>query len=181
MAWLMERCVDWRKEEASLDKKHFTARFLFCLSVWRQETDQHTVLHLLQQDLQMLFAQHHSYHIWKPCPEASCTTLVWIPSFVAHEVCSKGCPGFHLPFTRWQRKGKGKDAEGRREVIAVVWNEERRKSYPPKKSTRLSVADKLSLPVSFTSLAVICNSSEAERGLRIISGWHLPSQETPFF
>jgi len=32
------------------------------------------------------------------------------------------------------------------------------------------VADKLSLPVSFTSLAVICNSSEAERGLRIISG-----------
>ena len=180
-SWLMERCIGWRKE-ASLDEKHFIARFLFCLSVWRQVTTQHAVLHLLQQDSQMLFAQHHGYRIWKPHPEVSCTTPVWIPPFAAHKVCSKVCPLFHLPVIHWQMKGKGEEAEGRREVVAsgVKWTEE--KKLPTQKNIhRVSVADKLSLPVSFTSLAVICNSSEAERGLRIISEWHLPSQETPFF
>lgn len=112
-SWLRERCIGWWKEAASLDKKCFTARFLFCLFLWRQLTTQRMVLHLLHQDSQMLFAQHHRYHIWKPRPEVSCTAPVRIPPFVAHEVCSKGLPSpspSGHPLGN-ERKGRG----GRRE------------------------------------------------------------------
>lgn len=145
-------------------------------------TTQRTALHLLQQDSQMLFAQHHGYHISKPCLEVSCAAPVQMPPFVAHEVISKGRPSLS-PSSRPpanKRKGRGgiREEGSCSERCKMSRGE---KVTHPKNVRRVSVADKLSLPVSFTSLAVICNSSEAERGLRIISGWHLPSQETPFF
>lgn len=176
----MERCRSWWKEAACLDKKYFTVRFLFCLSVWRQVTTWHAVLHLLQQDSQMLsitVVTPESLVQRSPSPPLSASFLLQLT-----RSAQRGCPLFHLPVTCWQMKGRGEEEERRREVVAsgMKWTE--KKKLPTQRNIlRVSVADKLSLLVSFTSFAVICNSSDADRGLRITSGWHLPSQETPFF
>lgn len=177
--WLLDL---WRDAQAG-GKKCFLLKnislldFFFCLSVWRQMITQPTVLHLLQQNSQMLSAQllplkaqfrgrlHHPIRI--------------LPFWGRlRRLVQRACRLFHLPAK--ERNGRG----GRREEGSCSkWCEMSRgeKVTLPKSMRRASVADKLSLLVSFPSLAVICNSSEAQRGLRIISGWHLPSQETPFF